>query len=407
MPNRRSARRQRPLASIAASLCALVAPFVVATSTATAASVEAAAAASAAAERPGALGMAAGSPFAEGASPTGTAAGSPLAAEAGHSGDSRRWRSRPALYELDGEGVFPEGVAVGGRHVYVTSKADGTVYRGTRSGSTLRPWLPGGVDGRTTATGVVATRDRVVVAGAETGRLDVYDARSARLLATYRVPDPEAATFVNDVVLAASGDLYATDSERPVIYRVLAAEIDGSGPLGSQPGLAVERTLEVAVGLPPDSYGEGFNANGIVATRDGSALLVVYSNSGALYRVDLGTGDTQQVDLDRPLLNGDGLQLRGRTLYVARNFDNLVVGVRLTADHRRGVTRVECSYPGADVPTTLAFDRGSLLAVNSQFDTFFLGEPLTSPRFTVSRLHLPLGFSPALLPDRGDACSAT
>jgi sugar lactone lactonase YvrE len=140
--------------------------------------------------------------------------------------------------------------------------------------------------------------------------------------------------------------------------------------------------------LPADSYTQGFNANGIVATPDGRALLVVYTNSGALYRVDLRTGTTAVVQLDRPLLNGDGLELRGHTLYVARNVDNLITTVRLSGDYTAGATIAERSYPGADVPTTLALSRGRLLVVNSQFDTLFFGAPQTSETFTISSIPL-------------------
>ncbi len=292
------------------------------------------------------------------------------------------WRDRGETgYVIEGEQVFPEGVAADRRYVYATSKADGTVYRGRARESVLRPFLPAGQDGRTTATGIKSTGSRLVVAGAETGRTYVYDARDGALVAVYTVPDPEQPTFVNDAVVARNGDVYVTDSLRPVIYRIPAAEVQA-------PATGTMRTLQPAIALPADSYGEGFNANGIVATRDGDALLVVYSNSGALYRVDLATGATRQVDLDRPLVNGDGLELRGRTLYAARNFDNLVSTVRLSRDQTRGLTVDERTYPGADTPTTLALRRGELLVVNSQFDTFFGGAPQTSPTFTISTVPL-------------------
>jgi len=284
-------------------------------------------------------------------------------------------------YVIEGDQVFPEGVAADGRYVYATSKADGTVYRGSVRRSSLRPFLAGGQDGRTTATGIKSTGRRLLVAGAETGRFYVYEASGGALVATYTVPDPERATFLNDEVVAPTGDVYITDSFRPVIYRIPAAEVNA-------PPIGAHRTLQPAINLPAESYTEGFNANGIVATADGTALLVVYFTTGALYRVDLVTGVTRQVHLDRPLVNGDGLLLLGRTLYAVRNFDNLIVTVRLSGRATRGTTIAERTYPGADVPTTLALSRGRLLVVNSQFDTFFNGAPQTSPTFTISSLPL-------------------
>lgn len=305
----------------------------------------------------------------------------PATADPGVTGAPEPDPGRDRGYVIDGRDVFPEGIAADRRFVYVTSKADGTVYRGAVDGTRLQPFLRGGDDGRTTATGIASAGGRLLVAGAETGRLFVHDARTGDLVVAYTVPDPERASFVNDVVVAPDGDAYVTDSQRPVVYRIPAEEWAG------QP-TADARTLEPAIQLPPETYGEGFNANGITATRDGRALIVVYSNSGALYRVDLGSGAVTEVALDRPLVNGDGLVLRGRTLYAARNFDNLVVRLWLSSDGTRATTVAERTYPGADVPTTLAVSRGRLLAVNSQFDTFFSGAPLTSETFTVSSLPL-------------------
>jgi streptogramin lyase len=287
--------------------------------------------------------------------------------------------ARHRSYVIAGEKVFPEGIAVDRRFVYATSKADGIVYRGRVGGSTLRPFLPGGGEGRTTATGIKSTGQRLLIAGAETGRFYIYDAASAAHVATYTVPDPDQPSFLNDVVVAANGDAYITDSMRPVIYRIPAVEV-------SAQSAGVTRTLQPAIALA--GYTKGFNANGIVASPDGKVLLVVYSNSGALYRVDLATGTTRRVELDRPLTNGDGLQLLGHTLYAARNFDNLIVSIRLSGDYTSGTVTAERTYPGADVPTTLALSRGRLLAVNSQFDTFFNGTPQTSPTFTISALPL-------------------
>ncbi len=282
-------------------------------------------------------------------------------------------------YVIDGQKVFPEGVATDGRYVYATSYADGTVYRGRVSGSTLEPFLASGQDGRTTATGIKSTGRRLLITGGNTGRFYIYDARSGALVATYSVPRPDQPTFLNDEVVTPNGDVYITDSVRPVIYRIPATDVNAR-PTGAS------RTLDPVATLP--GYTTGFNANGIVATPGGKALLVVYTNTGALYRVDLASGSSQQVELDHPLVNGDGLLLLGNTLYAARNFDNLIATVKLSEHDTHGTTIAERSYPGADVPTTLALSRGRLLAINSQFDTFINGAPQTSPTFTISNLSL-------------------
>ena len=71
------------------------------------------------------------------------------------------------------------------------------------------------------------------------------------------------------------------------------------------------------------SYSAGFNANGIAAR--GGWLVLVQSNEGLLFKVNPRTGETTQIDTGGVLVtNGDGLELRGKTLYVVENFDNTV-----------------------------------------------------------------------------------
>jgi hypothetical protein len=283
-------------------------------------------------------------------------------------------------YVIEGKKVFPEGIAADRRYVYVTSLADGTVYRGPVGGTSLKPFLKGGKDGRTAGLGMLVTGNRLLIAGGTTGLFFVYNSRTKALVARFTVPDAKKLTLLNDVTVTPRGDAYITDSHRPVIYKIPAAQIRTPS--------RVTRTLKVAVRLPAATWGKGFNTNGIVATPDGRSLLTVFMNSGALYRLDLRTKKTHQVKLDRPLLNGDGLLLRGRTLYAVRNFDNLIVTLRLSSRYTSARTVAERTYPGADVPTTLAYSRGRLLTPNSQFDTLFGGAPLTSKTFTVSSIPL-------------------
>ncbi len=296
-----------------------------------------------------------------------------------------RSRDLPTSYTLDGQLVFPEGIASDGRNLYVSAKSDGTIYSGSLTSTTLVPFLAAGQDGRTTATGLTVTRDRLIVAGAETGQAWVYDLRSGELVARFVVPsNTPGTTFVNDVVVAKDGTAYLTDSFRASIYKIDPAEIRGTRTDS-------DGVLEVAFDTSAASLTPGgFNANGIVTTPDGRGLLVVYSDAGIVYRVDLRTGAVVPVDLGgATVVNGDGLVRDGKTVYVVQNFDNLVTPIRLGDGGRRGVVGTGVTYDGADVPTTAVLVRGDLFVVNSQFDSFFGGAPLTSETFTVSRIDAP------------------
>jgi hypothetical protein len=110
-----------------------------------------------------------------------------------------------------------------------------------------------------------------------------------------------------------------------------------------------------------------FNANGIVATR--GWLLVVDSFTGALFRVDPATGDATELTTGGvSVTNGDGLELRGSTLYVVRNQNQLVEAFRLGPGLTSAVPLGELSaFDVLSVPTTAAFQAGSVWVVNARF----------------------------------------
>jgi sugar lactone lactonase YvrE len=279
---------------------------------------------------------------------------------------------------LDGGNAFPESVAADGRFVYAGSIGDGTVYRGRPGAATLEPFLPAGRDGRTQATGIKIAGNRLLVAGAFTGRFFVYTT-AGRLVASYTVPDTGEQTLVNDAAVAPDGDVYVTDSFRAVVYRIPAAEVDA-------PATGARRTLRVAYRLPDYVAGQS-NGNGIVTAPDGRSLIIGYWYSGALYRLDLATGAVGRIDAP-PLPSADGIVRRGNTLYVARSVDNEVTELRLSAGSTRAAVVSERTFPGADTTTGVAVSRGRLLVTNSQMDTYLYGDPLTSPVFTVESLPL-------------------
>jgi hypothetical protein len=95
---------------------------------------------------------------------------------------------------------------------------------------------------------------------------------------------------------------------------------------------------------------------------------VVQSSTGTLFRVNPRTGVARTVDLGGFLLvNGDGLLVRGRTLYVVQNRRSEVAVFRLDRDGRAGRLVEVLSVPGSDVPTTVAAYKGSLYLPNARF----------------------------------------
>jgi sugar lactone lactonase YvrE len=249
-------------------------------------------------------------------------------------------------------GWQPEGIAAGRRSdLYVGSIPTGAVLRLNARTGASRVVVPGG-PGRAAIGLKLDRRNRLFVAGGMTGKAFVYDARSGAELGNLQLAVPGAESFVNDVALTRRA-AYFTDSRRSALYAVATRSLQA-------------RTIE----LPAIPNEPGNNLNGIVATRDGDTLLAVQTNAGRLWRIDPATGGATQVDLGgADLTNGDGLLLKGRTLYVVQNRDNRIAVVRLNADLTAGSVVTTISATAFDVPTTIAFLRGELYAVNARFGT--------------------------------------
>jgi sugar lactone lactonase YvrE len=252
-------------------------------------------------------------------------------------------------------GFRPEGITTGpGPFAYLGSLANGSIYKvdlATGEGKTISP------GGGPTAPSVGLKSDqrgRLYVAGGGAGTGRVIDARTGAVLNTYQFTTATP-TFVNDVVLTPDA-AYFTDSRRPVLYKVRIRH--------GKPAATAE-TIDV-VGMPVDPTVN--NANGIARTPDGRALLVIQSTPGALWRVDPRTGAATKLDIPvESLVNGDGLLLDGRTLYVVQNRLNRITVIKLNRSGTAGTVTGTITDPGFDVPTTVASFGNRLYLPNARF----------------------------------------
>jgi Cu-Zn family superoxide dismutase len=219
-------------------------------------------------------------------------------------------------------------------------------------------FLEGNEDGRTMAVGLeVDDAGRLFIAGGGTGMVFIYDSASGDLLAALQAT--AVPTFINDVAVTRAGDAFFTDSFNPVLYRVTRAS-DGT--------YVVEDWLDLTG--TPIMYQNRFNLNGIVVTPDDRYLIVVQSNTGKLFRIEIATGDVVAIETgDAQLTAGDGLVLRGQTLYVVRNAFGEIAVVRLAAQYTSGTLVGSITDPSFAFPTTADISHGRLLVVNSQFNT--------------------------------------
>ncbi|CBN74873.1 superoxide dismutase [Ectocarpus siliculosus] len=257
-------------------------------------------------------------------------------------------------------GFFPEGITNGeGWTAFVGSLLNGNIWKGdleTGQGEVFELGAPG------PAVGLDHDRrsDYLFVAGGPVGTARVYDEDFA-LVADLALSDGNS-SFVNDVIITKTAAFF-TDSFQPKIYKVNLDRETGA----LVDGLAVH-TLVLSDNVP---VLEGaFNVNGIEATDDGSALVIVNMESQQLFAVDPDTGAATLIDLGGELLpgRGDGLVLRKNTLWVVDNALEQILEVSLAADLSCGSLAPRAlSNPLFDTQTTAMRKGNSLYAVNAKF----------------------------------------
>ncbi|HEY9289827.1 MAG TPA: superoxide dismutase [Microlunatus sp.] len=263
-------------------------------------------------------------------------------------------RPFPDRFDLP-DGFLPEGIAIGpGPVAWFGSRADGDIYRANliTGGGDVISQGPG-----TPSVGLkIDRRERLFVAGGPSGTGRVVQTDSGKILADYQFTTEPS--FINDVLLTRHSAWF-TNSMAAELYAV---------PLGHKHDLSQPaRTVPLGGAW---EQGEGFGANGITTTPDGRALLVVHSTSGLLYRVDPATGVAVVVDLGgTSLVNGDGMLLRGRTLYVVQNQLNQIAVIRLDRAGDSGELVGTITDPDFDVPTTVAAFGTRLYLPNARFTT--------------------------------------
>ena len=279
------------------------------------------------------------------------------------------------------DGFNPEGITTGaGNRIYVGSLANGAIWAGdarTGKGNVINP----GATGRMAVGLDYENRTgRLWVAGGGTRTVHAFDARTGDLLRSYTLPTTTDVGFLNDVVVTRTA-VYVTDSNFQQLIVIPLA------PNGALPPANAITTKALTGEL---SYSGGFNANGIVAAR--GWLILNQSNEGLLFRVDPSTGVTVEIarnttgfsDTAATIKTGDGLELRGSTLYVVRNnvdgstSEAVLVhrlGAGLTTARLLGIV----TSPDLDVSTTATLAAGRLWVVNARFGA-------STPEYWITRL---------------------
>lgn len=263
-------------------------------------------------------------------------------------------------YALPGDAVFPEGIAVDEAKgvFYVSGAGSGGIYQVDIATGEATELVPAGTRGQFMTIGMdVDDQGRLWVAGGGSGEVLVYDTDTGEPIATFTTPQGPA-MFLNDVFVTSGGDAYVTDSNRPTLWRVPAGSVEGGGG-EAEPWLDFTGTAF--------EYGEGFNANGIVANEDGSVLLVVQASTGNVYRVDVASSEVSQVEMDVTVPGGDGMVIDGNTLYVVQNGEDHVAVLQLSEDWTSAQLSGYLEDERLSSSATAALVGDDLLVVNAQF----------------------------------------
>lgn len=274
------------------------------------------------------------------------------------------------------DGFQPEGITLGNGHMaYVGSLADGSIYQAdlrTGEGSLL---VQGSV-GTMLAVGLDFDESSgyLFVAGGIFGDGRVYDTKTGDLVVQLPLATP-GLSWINDVVVTRDA-AYFTDSfafsifSAPQVYKVT---LDSHGaPTGTvQPLQLGGDWFDFG---PPPSGELVIYANGIVATPNDRTLIIVNSATGRLYNVDPESGIASDLG-GSDVVTGDGLVLRGKTLYVVQNLLNQVSVFKLSPDYSTATLTHTLTDANFDIPSTADLFGPWLYAVNARFLTCMPMQP--------------------------------
>jgi hypothetical protein len=233
----------------------------------------------------------------------------------------------------------------------VATYNDGTIYRGRPADPDVPVYMTGKL-GQTVA-GIAVAGDLLYAAGSISGQIRVYDLATKAQVGRF---ETGSGGEVLDLVVTGSGDVWATDGTRPVLWHLTARQVaDGSGTPTAMP-------LAPEIQFTPGPH----NLSGIVAVSD-RRLLVVHEGDGSLYRIDLDPQAPHGRTIARidgaTVRQGEAMALDGHRLVVA-DFHGLSI-VDLTDDAGRATAVTPVRDPAFNRVFSVARVADRYVAVNA------------------------------------------
>jgi sugar lactone lactonase YvrE len=270
--------------------------------------------------------------------------------------------TKPALY--------PEGVDydAANHRFLVTSLHEGIVGTVTPDGNYAPlfqdPHMVSAIGLR-----IDAKRDRVLVCNSDPGvSLHTSKETQGKLagLAAFKLSTGELIKYVdlgalsdggghfcNDIALDKDGNIYATDSFSPIIYKI-------------------DSNYHASILVQDKRFtGQGFNLNGIVVKDN--YLIVAKDNSGELFKFPLeDPAKFKEINVGQKLVGADGLVMKsdGSLLVIANANTNKVF--RLVSDDDWNSAKITTSVDTKDVFSTTGVEiNGSVYILNARLNVLF------------------------------------
>ncbi|MFT4075756.1 MAG: hypothetical protein QM647_09525 [Asticcacaulis sp.] len=200
-------------------------------------------------------------------------------------------------------------------------------------------------------------KGRLWIAGGNTGLQTVVDPADGKIIKQVKVPTAPK-SLLNDLVIVGNA-AYTTDTFVPILWR---QTMDSDTISEIEPWLDLKNT--------PIAFADGPNLNGIAATPNGKAIIVIQMNKGLLFKIDIASKQVTPIDVGGADLTGsDGLVLDGQTLYVVRQWSDEIATVSLDATLTHGIAISRFKDAGLAYPATAAIVGSDLVLVNTQFNT--------------------------------------
>jgi hypothetical protein len=199
------------------------------------------------------------------------------------------------------DGAPPEGFTIGKGHTAYNGSIDGSIYKvdlRSGEGEILVDAEPGfdvfAGDCYKLGMRVDKRSNYLFAAGCQIGNVYVFDADSGDEIMQYELTPPFE-SVINDIAITRDA-AYFTDYISPTIFRLPLSK-NGRIPENANAATPIPLTGDFEAGTNLI----GVFGNGIVATPDGSTLIIGHSGSSKLFRVDPTTGHADEIIVDPPL----------------------------------------------------------------------------------------------------------